>query len=244
MRLQYIIAIWFTSLSAIVALLISEYLFFRNNNLELINIKNEYQTLVLEMKDLIIKKKQEINDLEEKQVQQESVTVKSSTYKSTVSPRKTRVSKARNIHNDISDKVLKEPIFIWPLEKSQFWISSRYGPRKKADGSAGFHLGLDLAASRGTLVKAVGSGVIIESGYATGYGNTVVISHNNRFKTRYAHLDKIFVKIGQKVSAKEYIGQVGSTGSVRTRGKVGDPSHLHFEVYLYNKQVNPLYFLA
>lgn len=136
----------------------------------------------------------------------------------------------------------REPVFQWPIPRKNFWLSSQYGPRKKPDGTWGFHYGLDLAAVRGTLVYAAGTGIVIEARYAQGYGNTVLISHNNKFKTRYAHLDKILVNVGQKVGHTNVIGKVGDTGLVRRKGH--DASHLHFEVYVFGKRLNPLYFMA
>lgn len=128
--------------------------------------------------------------------------------------------------------------FSWPLETDQFWLSSLFGPRKKPNGSWGMHTGIDMAAIKGTPVKAVAAGLVGESRYASGYGNTVVLHHNNRYKTRFAHLDKIFVKRGQQINRGQVIGTVGATGFIRKKGK--DGSHLHFEVYSYNKHINPL----
>ncbi len=132
--------------------------------------------------------------------------------------------------------------FQWPIERKNFWLSSPFGPRKNPGGSWGFHHGIDMAAVRGTPVKAAGEGIVIEAGVGRGYGNTVVITHSKKYKTRYAHLDKIFVKLGQKVDHTTIIGKVGDTGLVRKRGR--DGSHLHFELYVFGKRVNPLYFLA
>lgn len=140
------------------------------------------------------------------------------------------------------EQLSEEPVFSWPISKGEYWISSRFGTRKKADGSWGFHHGIDLAAIRGTNVYAAGSGIVIEAGYAKGYGNTVLIGHSRKFKTRYAHLEKISVKVGAKVDRNTIIGKVGDTGSVRKRGS--DASHLHFEVYVFGKRVNPLYFMS
>lgn len=261
MRLKYIVTVWLILLSVLTGLLISEYLFFRQNNLELIDLKGEYRSFISEMQKIVFDKDKALKEFDLKEdanliedisktiitesfsIQQEN-SIQLSKKVNLVKKSVNKNNKQSNTRAKIDCTFKKNPIFTWPLERSQFWLSSRYGPRKKFDGSAGFHLGIDLAAIKGTLVKSAGSGIIIESGYSSGYGNTVVISHNAEFKTRYAHLDKIFVKIGQKVSQKEYIGQVGSTGSVRSNGKAKDPSHLHFEVYLFNKQVNPLYFLS
>ncbi len=132
-------------------------------------------------------------------------------------------------------------IFSWPVNRSQFWLSSPFGPRKKVNGVWGFHYGIDMAAVRGTPVRAAAAGVVKEARYASGYGNTIVIAHSPVYKTRYAHLDAIYVKQGQQVKKGDYIGDVGDTGFVRKRGS--DASHLHFEVYENGKQMNPLYYL-
>lgn len=129
----------------------------------------------------------------------------------------------------------------WPIDRSQFWISSPFGPRKKKNGALGFHYGLDLAALKGTPVHAVASGKIIEASFSQkGYGKSIVIAHADGITTRYAHLDKMYVKRNQTVKAGDCIGCVGSTGHVR--GK--NASHLHLEVMASGKHVDPLYVLA
>jgi len=130
---------------------------------------------------------------------------------------------------------------VWPIYQQSFWLSSLFGPRKKTDGSWGFHYGIDMAAIKGTPIKAAHAGDITEVGYVAGYGNTIVIQYNKKFKTRYAHLDNIYVYKGQKIKKGKTIGTVGDTGFVRKSGK--DGSHLHFEVYKDGKQINPLYSL-
>jgi len=104
-----------------------------------------------------------------------------------------------------------------------------------------FHYGLDMAALKGTPVKAAANGKVVEAGNGNGYGNTILLLHNKFFKTRYAHLNRIRVKSGQNVKRGQIIGTVGATGNVRANGT--DASHLHFEVHYKNKQVNPLYYL-
>lgn len=143
---------------------------------------------------------------------------------------------------DIPMQIAQEINFAWPLEFKSFWISSYFGPRKKANGSPGFHYGLDLAAVRGTIVRAAASGKVIEAGYATGYGNTIVIEHTPKYKTRYAHLHSIKVKLGAIVEQGQRIGTVGNTGLVRSSWG-GDASHLHFEVVVGSRKINPLWVL-
>jgi murein DD-endopeptidase MepM/ murein hydrolase activator NlpD len=135
-------------------------------------------------------------------------------------------------------RAVKRSMFAWPLEQHQFWLSSFFGPRKKPNGSWGFHYGVDMAAVRGTPVKAAAGGTIIEARYVSGYGNTVVIAHSALYKTRYAHLDTIAVQEKQTVKQSDVVGTVGDTGFTIKTGT--DASHLHFEVYERGKQVNPL----
>lgn len=148
--------------------------------------------------------------------------------------RYSHVKSKRPVHGISSSTAL----FSWPIDTGQFWLSSLFGPRKKANGTWGKHMGIDMAATKGTLVKAAASGKVLDSRYASGYGNMIVLHHSNRYKTRFAHLDKIFVQRGQEVLRGEVIGTVGATGFIRKKGK--DGSHLHFEVYSYNKHINPL----
>lgn len=127
-----------------------------------------------------------------------------------------------------------------PLDRSQFWVSSLFGPRKKIDGTWGFHYGLDMAALKGTPVYAAAGGKVVEvSNAPRGYGKSIVIMHNKKYKTRYAHLDAIFVKMGQYVVCRQLIGKVGNTGLVR--GK--NASHLHLEVLVCGKRIDPLHVL-
>lgn len=163
-----------------------------------------------------------------------------------VVPRKQSPTPRRTVMRSASSRIrsARHPdSFSWPVKRSSFWLSSLFGRRKKADGTWGFHSGIDMAALKGTPVCAAASGVIVEARNAQrGYGKTVVIQHNNKYKTRYAHLNAIHVHVGQKVRRGERIGDVGDTGFVRSAGK--DASHLHFELYVFGERVNPLYYLA
>lgn len=154
-----------------------------------------------------------------------------------------RPAKQKNITMlDIPKQIAKDVLFSWPLSLKSFWISSYFGPRKKVDKTPGFHYGLDLAALSGTIVKSAIDGKVVEAGPAAGYGNTIVVQHKNKkYKTRYAHLNAIGVRVGQLVNRGQKIGTVGNTGLVRSSGK--DPSHLHFEVMVGNRKINPLWVL-
>ena len=174
--------------------------------------------------------------------------IKKKTTSSTVSGKKKRKGKRKNAglqppsyYKESFLTASKDFEFVWPISRCQFWLSSFYGPRRKPDKSWGFHYGIDMAACKGTPVCAAADGIVIEAHFHPGYGNTLLISHSSKYKTRYAHLDKMLAAVGQKVEKGTLIGKVGATGSVRKK-KGRDPSHLHFEIYAHNKQVNPLTF--
>lgn len=101
------------------------------------------------------------------------------------------------------------------------------------------HPGIDFAASRGTEVYASADGRVVDinrSDLQAGYGNSIDIDHGHGFVTRYAHLEDIHVKQGQKVTKKMVIGTVGSSG-----GSIAP--HLHYEVIHKGEQVNPLKYM-
>ena len=92
---------------------------------------------------------------------------------------------------------------------------------------------MDFSANTGTPVYATGNGIIKSAGWERGYGLTIEIDHGFEYQTRYAHLNKINVKRGQKIKRGEIIGLVGSTG------KSTGP-HLHYEVVNKGRKVNPI----
>ena len=118
------------------------------------------------------------------------------------------------------------------------YISSGYGGRNDPFGRGrAHHLGIDIDANMGDPVTAAAEGVVSFSGVRSGYGNVVEIDHGNGYKTLYAHNSSNLVRAGDVVRAGQNIAKVGSTG--RSTG-----SHLHFEVKLNDRQVNPRQFLG
>lgn len=107
-------------------------------------------------------------------------------------------------------------------------FTSPFGPRWGR-----FHYGIDVANSVGTDIKAADGGVVTRAGRAGSYGNLIIIDHQNGTSTRYAHLSRIDVKVGQTVEQGQSIAKMGNTG--RSTGP-----HLHFEVRVGGKAVNPL----
>jgi murein DD-endopeptidase MepM/ murein hydrolase activator NlpD len=117
------------------------------------------------------------------------------------------------------------------------YISSGYGGRSDPFGRGrAHHLGIDIDANTGDPVTAAAEGVVSFSGVRNGYGNVVEIDHGNGYKTLYAHNSMNLVRAGDIVRAGQQIAKVGSTG--RSTG-----SHLHFEVKLDGRQVNPRQYL-
>lgn len=113
------------------------------------------------------------------------------------------------------------------------WLSSRFGKRNDPfTGKREYHKGLDFAGKKGSDVIAVGDGVISWSGRRSGYGNLVEINHGNGYATRYGHNQRNLVKVGDTVKKGELIALMGSSG--RSTGP-----HVHFEVLLNGKAVNP-----
>lgn len=136
-----------------------------------------------------------------------------------------------------------QKLFSWPVHPRHFWISSYYGPRI-LKGKQQFHKGIDLAAPTGTPVTAAAAGRVLEARYAPGYGNYILIAHAGNYKTRYAHLSRIGVIVGQQVEAGELIGKVGATGKVTKNRSSSSAAHLHFELYSKGRLVNPFKHLA
>ncbi|HMP49499.1 MAG TPA: M23 family metallopeptidase [Oligoflexia bacterium] len=86
-----------------------------------------------------------------------------------------------------------------------------------------FHHGIDIVSSGNSIVKSIGSGLVIYAGTYGGYGNLLVIHHGNSISTHYAHLEKIIVVPGEVVSKGAEIGIIGNTG-------ISKNPHLHFEI--------------
>ncbi|ADI03045.1 MAG TPA: M23 family metallopeptidase [Syntrophothermus lipocalidus] len=117
----------------------------------------------------------------------------------------------------------------WPLVGT---ITSKFGGRK-----SGFHHGVDIAAKKGTPIRAADAGEVIFAGWKPVYGQTVIIKHPGNKTTLYGHASKIKVKKGQKVRRGQVIAEVGSSG-------VSTGPHLHFEVRVDDEVKNPLLFLS
>lgn len=127
------------------------------------------------------------------------------------------------------------PTYIKPISGGR--ISSNFGRRRAPTrGASTYHKGIDWATPVGTAVVASCSGTVVRAGWGSGYGYVVYINHPDGRQTRYGHLSKVLVKVGQTVSQGDKIALSGNTG--RSTGP-----HLHFEILIGGSQVNPLQYL-
>ena len=133
---------------------------------------------------------------------------------------------------DENGKSSKKTLMKTPLNGAR--LSSKYGNRKHPIlGYTKMHRGVDFAAPKGTPILAAGDGIIDYAGWNGSYGKYIRIRHNSSYKTVYAHLSKILKSRNSKVNQGDVIGLLWSTG--RSTGP-----HLHYEVLLNNKQINPM----
>jgi murein DD-endopeptidase MepM/ murein hydrolase activator NlpD len=117
-------------------------------------------------------------------------------------------------------------------------INNEFGFRRNPFGGSTyeFHGGMDIDGERGDLVIAPASGVVTKAGWQGGYGNMLEVDHGNGLTTRYGHLSKIEVEVGDTLTRGQLIALVGSSG--RSTGP-----HLHYELRVNDHPINPRRFL-
>lgn len=127
------------------------------------------------------------------------------------------------------------PTYIKPINGGR--QTSGFGKRKApTKGASTYHKGVDWAVPTGTSVYASCGGKVSKAGWGSGYGNVIYIDHEDGRQTRYGHLSKILVSVGDKVKQGDKIALSGNTG-------VSTGPHLHFEILIDGTQVNPLNYL-
>ena len=135
--------------------------------------------------------------------------------------------------NTREERLLCTPAIQPLLNKDLNQLSSGFGVRiDPIYRTARMHTGMDFTARTGTKVFATGNGRVRSAGWEQGYGNTVIIDHGFGYLTKYAHLSGFKTRAGAQVKRGEVIGFVGSTGK-------STASHLHYEVHLQGRPVNP-----
>lgn len=123
---------------------------------------------------------------------------------------------------------------IWPCKGT---ISSPYGVRfHPIFNTKIFHPAIDIANKKNTPIVATADGIIVFSGWQSGYGNVIAIEHGHKYRTVYAHLAKRLVNKGEFVNKGQEIAKMGSTG--RSTGP-----HVHYELHLNKRPINPMKYL-
>jgi len=125
---------------------------------------------------------------------------------------------------------------LWPVLGR---ITSAFGETRFSSSSGGTrpHMGIDIAAPTGTPIAATADGVVLIAGMESEYGRLVCVDHGHGYTTMYGHLNVIHVKPGDRVQAGKILGTVGTSGY--TTGP-----HLHYEVRMYGRPVNPFSYLT
>ena len=123
---------------------------------------------------------------------------------------------------------------IWPVRGM---ITSHYGNRLDPfNGDSEMHFGLDIAALYGSLVHAPADGIVIYAQRKSAYGNLIILDHGNGLTTRYGHLSRFNVQVGQTIRRNDMIGFVGTSGR-------STAPHLHYEVRMNDRPINPRTYL-
>lgn len=146
--------------------------------------------------------------------------------------KKQQASGGGSTTSNISSNGALSAVSVWPAPQGK--AGSGYGWRTHPIyGTRKFHKGTDIPAPAGSPVLASGAGTVIKSYYSSSYGNYIVIDHGGGVMTGYAHMTRRIASVGDKVSAGQQIGTVGTTGN-------STGNHLHFEVYINGSTVNPM----
>lgn len=146
--------------------------------------------------------------------------------------KKHEIFKYNDTWYDAKGNTVKKSLLRTPINAAR--ITSGFGMRRHPIlGYSKMHQGVDFGASTGTPIMAGGDGIVKQKGWVNGYGNFVLIQHNNTYSTAYGHMSRFGnIKQGGRVKQGQVIGYVGATG--RATGP-----HLHYEVRANGRQVNP-----
>jgi len=226
------------------------------SDIELLKSLNYQRTLLIKKNQQIIDLKNRINELDKKLEQEKkyytiilnkrqklleeysrqiSKTKQDIEYYETIQKEKYEELQRYVASNVSRSKVYRGGRFLWPTNSTL--ITSYFGYRVHPIwGTTRFHSGIDIGASYGSPIYAAADGIVIYSGWYYGYGYTVVIDHGSGISTLYAHCSSLNVYKGQSVKRGQIIAFVGSTGN-------STGPHLHFEVQINGKPVNPLNYL-
>lgn len=148
--------------------------------------------------------------------------------------------KVSAIFDSVQDlEYYREVVKYVPIGKPvwSYWLTSSFGSRADPfQNKRATHKGVDLASRTGNKISVKAKGKVVKAQWMNGYGNMVEVDHGNGFRTKYGHMNKIYVKKGEHVKINDVLGEVGSTG--RSTGP-----HLHYEVLYNGVNVDPIPFI-
>lgn len=208
-----------------------------NQTVETVNTKEEAEELVEQLKEneldnvdlSIIEKYTE----EAETIDTTSLEVAKSTIEGKVEQKAEEVQKQKEEQERL-DKMPSINGIKLAVQPVSGVITSRYGVSSRLRKST--HTGLDIAASTGIPIKVIADGTVTCASYQGSYGKLVKIDHGNGLETWYGHTSKMYVSVGQKVTAGDVIAAVGSTGN-------STGPHLHLEIRINGEHVNPQNYL-
>lgn len=209
---------------------------------ELNNTKRKLLQKEQEKKSLIVNYHKQINDLDEATEEQQRSLVQFAKQRAALLQKKRKLLQPKTTNRKLKKRTAGRYTggrLGLPLH-SHYYVSSPFGGRvDPMTGRRGaFHSGMDMATSKGTSIYAAEAGTVIMAEWWSGYGNCIIIDHGNELWTLYGHIRHkgIKVKKGDIVARGDEIAEVGATG-------LATGNHLHFEVRVNGKCVNPAVYL-
>lgn len=204
-----------------------------NENTTYVNTKEEAEEIINTIKEENKKKLEEIDiSMQEIYTQNKEEILNIVEVASAINETETRLTEIVKEQERIKSATFNGVYFsVKPVSGT---ITSRYGASEDIRDHA--HSGLDIAAPNGTEIKVAADGKVTHSGVMGGYGNLIIITHDNGVQTYYAHCSKLYAKVGDEVQAGDVIAAVGSTGE-------STGNHLHFEIRLNGSTINPQKYL-
>ncbi|MGI4776016.1 MAG: M23 family metallopeptidase, partial [Janthinobacterium lividum] len=195
---------------------------FKNRFKGVITLENRAKIKIASLKDLMLKLNTRYNFLSSRELN--NFKAGGSSY--------SNIRELAHLDRIASNLPIMMPAYI-PV------ITSHYGIRKHPINKKRikFHTGIDMASRKASAIYASADGIVCKVERMKGYGNTVEVKHFGSFKTKYAHLKKIDVFEGEKIVRGQKIGTQGNTGQATSE-------HLHYEIWLGNRHLNPFDFIA
>lgn len=207
--------------------------------------KTDARTVVIELAKLRMKKQDRVESLERLKAAQDDLYVRLEQHQTQLNSRidemeHITLKKEKELRQLIKRRTITYPRGVVPPSAGGMIypvngpITSAFGYRiHPIMGTSRFHSGIDFGVGPGVPIQAADNGLVIESGWVGGYGNTVILDHGGGWTTLYAHASRLNVSTGQSVRRGQTVSFVGSTG-------MSTGPHLHFELRYLGNPVDPM----